>query len=178
MEAKAGYHARRMRGLASFLVASTLVACTFDGGSPPAALVTDGGLVADATPTADGGPTDFDATPACIDGDGDGFAVPGGSLECGPLDCDDDDERAFPGQEQFFAAPRPSGSFDFNCDGDEERSLQTDGQTCHWRWFSCRGSGWVAEPPTCGGAGEYHECDDVGLQCVEVDRATLTMACR
>ena len=32
-------------------------------------------------------------------------------------DCDDADARAHPGQTETFATPRPSGSFDFDCNG-------------------------------------------------------------
>ena len=48
-----------------------------------------------------------------IDGDGDG------SLSC--ADCDDADADVFPAQTLWFEVPRPGGSWDYNCDGAEEK---------------------------------------------------------
>ena len=56
------------------------------------------------------------ALPAVEDRDLDGHSPPG--------DCDDDDPDVFPGQTAYFAVPRSSGSFDYDCDGVE--SVEVD----------------------------------------------------
>ena len=70
------------------------------------------------------GPTD---APAC-DGDGDGVA----SIECGGLDCDDEDSAVFPG------APERCNGVDDNCDG--ETRWEAD-LAC----APCEAAGWFAD---------------------------------
>lgn len=89
------------------------------------------------------------------DADEDGFGDPGAPFStCGAAppgfvtnssDCDDDNDKAYPGQTAFFTVPRANGSFDYNCNGkiDYEIPLGT-----RIGPLSCNG--------TCGG------CDEVG----------------
>ena len=114
------------------------------------------------------------------DEDGDGF---GGSLypaECwcapggnsGMLnvdvggDCFDDitfprSNQVYPGQGMFFDVDRGDGSFDYDCDNNEELFNDALG-TCSWSWFTCDldTQGWVGFVPACGGTGEFIENDD------------------
>jgi hypothetical protein len=92
------------------------------------------------------------------DFDGDGFtgerytACTGGFPR---TDCDDEDDRAFPGQSEYFSvASRGAGGYDFDCDGTEEPpepsavSCVSSGMLC----TTCTGSGFVFSPSArCGG---------------------------
>ncbi len=109
------------------------------------------------------------------DADQDGFGNPDDStVACSPpkgyvednTDCADDDPRAFPGQRQFFATPRPDGSFDFDCDGKSSIRL-TARAFCEEKpeTRSCSAnSGWDVKPgeriPNCGEAAAWawNEC--------------------
>lgn len=77
--------------------------CDGDGFAPLGATTVRGCLEPDAAETQCGVPT-------------------AGWTKVSPIasaDCGDDDNRAFPGQDEYFLTPRVggSGSFDFNCDG-------------------------------------------------------------
>ncbi|MCB9673656.1 MAG: putative metal-binding motif-containing protein [Alphaproteobacteria bacterium] len=76
-------------------------------------------------------------------------------------DCDDNSPAVHPGQTQWFSAPRSNGSFDYNCDGQQESRYTTGGGTCSLGQFDCNGtSGWVGAVPPCGGAGQrISSCD-------------------
>lgn len=165
-------------------------ACQFDESGLRA--VYDSGTVspvADSSvqPLADAGDTSADAPPPpdaslapCVDSDGDTFLVvnlPG--AECpGPLDCDDTDPDAYPGQESYYDHQRASGGYDYDCDGNETRLNTTAGGNCRWDWWSCVGTGWVGGVPTCGNVGSWHSCEDVGGDCQETSSVTAMMACR
>ncbi len=110
-----------------------------------------------------------------VDADRDGFgdpkktqqacSPPAGHVEDG-TDCADDEPRAFPGQKQFFATPRPDGSFDFDCDGLQSvrltlrASCEENPDTKH----CAASSGWDLRPsdkiPDCGQAADWawNEC--------------------
>ena len=73
-------------------------------------------------------------------------------------DCFDGNSQARPGQGGFFATHRGDGSFDYNCDNNQEKEFQTSG--------SCNGVttigdctvntvGWNGSPPACGANGNY-----------------------
>jgi hypothetical protein len=102
------------------------------------------------------------------DADQDGWGVDGETdIRCGdrtgwaprPGDCDDADNRVFPGQTRFFDRARSDGTWDFNCDDDLElrdtawgRCNANDLATCSIRFpiggFS---EGWNSPvPPACG----------------------------
>lgn len=61
-----------------------------------------------------------------LDKDEDGYAPASEGLTCDPSsglmpgDCDDTDERAYPGSFFYAEVPTNSGGFDYNCDGLEE----------------------------------------------------------
>ncbi|TAK22251.1 MAG: hypothetical protein EPO40_28695 [Myxococcaceae bacterium] len=66
------------------------------------------------------------------DADGDGYGADASRIiTCGCAagfvtrggDCDDSDERAFPGQALFFGTARRAGGYDFDCNGVETKSL-------------------------------------------------------
>lgn len=86
-----------------------------------------------------------------VDGDGqdrEDAACPGGT------DCDDDDERVFVGQVEFFDVPRAIGSFDFDCDG-EETPFYTTGCDCASAWSALLVPSGDAG---CGVEGNNHQC--------------------
>ncbi len=175
-----------VRGLV-LLVGLCLTACQFDesglaavsdsGGvsSPDAAIVViDGASVVDAVV-----PIDAHVAP-CVDSDGDTFLVinqPDANCP-GPLDCDDDDVDAYPGQESYYDMERTSGGYDYNCDGEETRFNTTGGGNCRFEWWECLGTGWVNGVPECGQLGTYHVCEDVGGDCQETSRVDANMLCR
>lgn len=134
----------------------------------------DGGAADGATtPKKDGVTLD---APACddpqtyypdVDQDGWGSAGAPGVEACAQpaghvtnrVDCGDEDPRAFPGQQQFFATPieGPSGNpFDFNCDGRAEPDVAyKDTINCNGRGYTvCEGKfepAWYGTvPPGCG----------------------------
>jgi hypothetical protein len=65
---------------------------------------------------------DSDATLTPNDNDGDGYSGCDG-------DCWDFDSRAYPGQTAYFSSDRGDGSFDFSCDGSEEKQDDISGCT-------------------------------------------------
>ncbi|MBS2015026.1 MAG: hypothetical protein JST00_19195 [Deltaproteobacteria bacterium] len=85
-------------------------------------------------------------------------------------DCDDDDDRVFPGQTTFFATPysAPGGgqSFDYDCSKKEEQAPppKKAATTCTLVGGACNGSGFVPTPrpapgsdPLCG-ATKFQTC--------------------
>jgi len=169
-------------------VAITLVmlvgGCAFDERGVPGGLAgADARMPGDgASGGADAATTDAgspDAAVPCADRDHDGFfvvAIP--DSDCGDqLDCDDGDDRAFPGQTDYFSTPRTSGGFDFNCDGNQTPIDTTQGGACQTDWWSCTGTGWVGGVPDCGNPGTYHTCEDQG-GCTETSSVNTAMACR
>jgi len=160
------------------------IACRFDEAGLPAggadAAIGDGHR-------ADAGDLDLldapsaDATPPCLDVDHDGYLAQGiPDADCeGPLDCDDLDEDAHPGQTEWFTEPRVSGGFDYDCDGVESPGLDTTGgSSCYWDWFTCRGDGWVDGVPGCGVQGIWHTCHESNWDCVEESSQLQVMSCR
>ena len=119
-----------------------------------------------------------------VDADGDGFGPAGGPTECWceptapftapnspPYDCDDNNANAFPGQTQWFTSPRANGTYDYNCNGSEERRW-TQISTCYFSNFSCSGNpGWDSGGiPHCGSSAVWSD------QC-SFDWATLVVGC-
>lgn len=122
-----------------------------------------------------------------LDADGDGFGEPGsGVVACSPpagtvsndLDCYDANPNARPGQNGWFAVHRGDGSFDYDCDGSEQRQWPAP--------FFCSGNcdsfapGWTASVPPCGNTAQYAQaCDTVFPSGCEADSVTpRTQACR
>lgn len=95
---------------------------------------------------------------SCItstDYDEDGFV----SLEFGGTDCDDHDSKVHPLQPSFYDFPRSNSSFDFNCDGIEEKSLTQLGVVAPLDTTHCfvASPGWIftSTIPECGQMGLY-----------------------
>ena len=138
------------------------------------------------------------------DADGDGF---GGSFypsECwcdpggnsGMLnvteggDCMDNAQSqstsVYPGQTQYFDVDRGDGSFDYDCNGSEEKFNDQLG-SCTWSWGTCDidNTGWVGTvPANCGDTGEFINDDDhcSGFFKCEIDQGEVLfpyiMSCR
>jgi hypothetical protein len=100
------------------------------------------------------------------DADGDGHGVNGTPTQActapagyaaGTDDCDDTDGRAYPGQTTSYDTPRPSGSFDFDCDGAETQlNTRVDPQYCLCTGGVCSISrGWKDAVPACGVAADF-----------------------
>ncbi len=99
--------------------------------------------------TADSCDPNLGCTSTFIDVDGDGA---GAGATCGN-DCDDNDADVFPGQTKFFTTPRPNGSYDYNCDGDETTKYR--GLFMH---LVCN-DGWHSRLYQCGETGTYaYQC--------------------
>jgi len=166
------------------LALAVLSACQFDeGGIPHPVGGADSGTTVDTPSPADAAVPDAyrpDATPPCVDDDGDSYPageVPG--VDCGPTsDCDDTDPRAHPGQQDYFDTPRTSGGFDFDCDGLESPLDTAQGFECAWDWFYCAGTGWLGTVPACGQEGTYHWCQPDWERCEEASVQTGRMPCR
>ncbi len=174
----------RLCCLLAVLAGSVGAGCRFDESGLPAAGADGAASDGRRADAGDSVPPDApppDAGPLCLDDDHDGYLVHGvPDADCeGPLDCDDQDEDAHPGQTEWFTEPRVSGGFDYDCDGVETPGLDTTGgSTCYWDWFTCRGDGWVNGVPGCGVQGIWHTCHEDGWDCVEESSQLLVMSCR
>lgn len=143
-----------------------------DGGSSGA----DGGPVVDGGVCPPDGCDDSDACTAdscgpsgcvfeLVDGDGDGYA-PSHLDPSACMDCNDTEMDASPDQRAFFDRPHtiPGGgtsSYDWNCDGTEERRWTGFGTDCGvGPGGGCTGDGWVGVDgvPPCGTAQTYRRC--------------------
>lgn len=139
-------------------------------------ITTDGGGGGDGG-SGGGGPVVI-----CKDQDGDGFLSEDSSPECEELlgieegtdrDCDDDDDDAFPGQEDFFSRERNSGGWDYDCNEtvETEYGLACSAE-CAWIVVSAGEDG-------CGDTGPLKRCNPVLLGCVlPVDAGEETQGCR
>lgn len=114
----------------------SVVACT--SGEPSELPLGDGGVDDGSVDAATDGTVEDATTDACKmatwcrDADGDGFGDPDDCVEVcwaevvegyvfdNDQDCYDDNADAKPGQTAFFEEDRGDGSFDYDCDGEEE----------------------------------------------------------
>jgi hypothetical protein len=134
-----------------------------------------------------------------VDGDGDGYgagssvqACSGSTLAAGYADnaddCYDNNGQAFPGQSSYFTSNRGDGSFDYDCNGSEDKEWpDTTTFACDWSYPSCGGysgsPGWWNVPPSCGQSDSYITAAscinyDEGQWCIEMDDdETRTQAC-
>ncbi len=109
------------------------------------------------------------------DGDGDTYGIPG-STECWcedgdppytgftNTDCYDMNRHAYPGQTAYSTSDRGDGSFDFDCNGSEEREYTDVTSGCAWDtvYISCEcdSAGWEGGVPVCGDSGQWvADCD-------------------
>ena len=92
-------------------------------------------------------------------------------------DCDDTDPLVHPDQRDFFLDPRPSGSYDYDCDGTEEQRdllLGACDVDC-----SLEVEGWDAVTlPDCGEGEAWLDACEVGDACEIVSDRTRIQACR
>jgi len=79
----------------------------------------------------------------------------------GTGDCDDTEAAAHPGQSMYFGSPTARGSYDYNCNGSEQKKYTTtgDGSSCGGTTLSAcvKGTG-LDSVPACGGSGIQHVC--------------------
>ena len=69
-------------------------------------------------------------------------------------DCYDSNASAHPGQTAYFTADRGDGSYDYNCDGSDDKQYQDVSGGCAWDMIyiscECNGEGWESSVPRCG----------------------------
>ncbi len=104
--------------------------------------------------------------PACADAIPAGFVAPTADGLGNPqFDCDDGNVNAFPGQTHYFTKPRSTGSYDYNCDGQQTPLAPTLGDTC--LFGSCFGA-----VSACGTAGQAsalsQRCRGSSSRCPEI----------
>ncbi|HSU40490.1 MAG TPA: hypothetical protein VLJ38_13020, partial [Polyangiaceae bacterium] len=103
---------------------------------------------------------------------------------CGGDDCNDGDANVYPTQAGFFTSKNKSGTFDYNCDGDEEREFTTTLDCSLLNLVDCSGEGFDASLPACGQSGNFIRCDAISvlptlsLSCAPVSEGTRVMGCR
>jgi hypothetical protein len=88
----------------------------------------------------------LDSNVACMqDRDHDGYGSSGvPSPVTTGSDCYDYNPDVFPGQSEYYIAPRGDGSYDYDCDGDEDVEFPDQ-----WNGFTVF-SGWDGSVPDCG----------------------------
>ncbi len=128
----------------------------------------DDGSVTDAsdcdTSPCDGDGGDASTADAAQDGaqdlcdkDDDGTLDP----LCGGDDCCDTDPQVHPGQTSYFSVASACGSFDYDCNGSEDKRWTSVGSACHRCWVvaCCADDGdYTSGPPDCGQAAEVAGC--------------------
>jgi hypothetical protein len=102
-----------------------------------------------------------------IDEDGDGFAS--ATLGACGLDCDDSDDRVFPGQTEYFVEPRADGGWDYDCSGGNDL-LFPDGTlgSCNMAIRPCQ-PGWSGTFPFCGDIARYIARSDCAARICEIE---------
>lgn len=137
------------------LATFVLGACAFDQGGYDGDDQSDPGSdmgQPDPTNVDPGSPEDPGPVDTCTDDDDDGFFA---EPDCGSaVDCHDDEEDAYPGQDEFFEDPISGDDYDYNCDGTDEKELdrKADPARCE--------SGWKKNPPRCGDEKDFITCVD------------------
>lgn len=140
--------------------------------SVPDADVPSGGSDAAASggaPSSGGSDAGFDE----CDRDGDGEQ----SEDCGGNDCDDDDRRAHPNQEEYFDEESETVGFDYNCNNYFDREYPA--LTCSLEACDTE-QGFLAPLQPCGEEGEWGQCvpsEPVGLMCTELVNGMRRVAC-
>ncbi len=157
----------------------------------------NGGIYPGATEKCNGvddncdGAVDPDGSVGCTiyyeDSDGDGYGTNSNKCKCNKQypytasssgDCCDKDNRARPGQGDWFTTANNCGSWDYNCDSEiEYRWGRNDGGSCGG--FLCDlDQGWTSTPTECGVTREWIKgCSGFAWIC-SVDKEVRTQACR
>lgn len=100
--------------------------------------------------------------PPCTDVDGDGWGATGSDLrKCKNSttkeDCDDTQKDVHPGQQTYFSVAIPgSSSFDYNCDGKDDKEYDAL-ENCA-KSVKCADPGWLTTVPACGQTGNWVQC--------------------
>jgi len=108
-----------------------------------------------------------------VDDDGDGYGDPNdGACVCEAVDpyvvtdatdCYDGNADAHPGQPDFFPSDRGDGSFDYDCDGQEELEW-TDTFACTPGVCYMTSAGWTNGTPSCGATSDWgYECTGMAV---------------
>lgn len=96
-------------------------------------------------------------------------------------DCYDDNVRAFPGATGWFEVDRGDGSYDWDCDGQQQQRW-TPVYVCGNGCWTGSTDGWVGSAPACGVEGAWGtDCDGNGTSpnfCQAGDEDDRTQACR
>jgi hypothetical protein len=147
-----------------------------DGGAPPSSDAAGGGPASDvsipedaqaeAAPGFDAASVLDSAAPCDLDRDGHQ------AVSCGGDDCCDNDARAHPGATDWQSVKDACGSFDYDCNGQEEK--QTPVANCHVT-LGCQGTGFDQDT-ACGLDGQRTVC--FGLFTCNSLHDTQTQKCR
>jgi hypothetical protein len=140
------------------------------GGTPASGT---GGSGTGAAANGGSGMTDPDG--GCCDCDGD--RVPG--EQCEGDDCDDDDNRVFTGQQQFFTTASTRRGYDYDCSGRAELEYPMNALKCTGL-LQCSGEGFLDTRPSCGNTGRWGRCvkNNLGVCTEAVDDPEKAMGCR
>jgi len=122
------------------------------------------------------------------DGDEDGYGNPESPPLCqedqptgyvnNSRDCCDTDDDVHPGQHNYFSEASTCGSFDYNCNGEEDKEYENGG-SCYMP--DCRTHpGWYGPAPACGHEGAWLEdCHfDPAPTCVPLTILDVLLRCR
>ncbi len=119
------------------------------------------------------------------DYDGDGYGSTMSACLCAPTgyytsayssDCYDYNADASPAATDFFQNNRGDGSWDYNCDGSQEKSLTDRGNCSGAVWICTTTTGWASSAASCGATGSWiYDCS--GFSCGE-DTTTKQQTCR
>jgi hypothetical protein len=154
-----------VNGTGEFAAADDAGASDSSGG-----LQGDGSLArdanADAPPGFDAAATDGPLAPCDLDGDGHK------ATSCGGDDCCDNDARVHPGATDWQSGADACGSFDYDCNGQEEK--QTPVANCQVT-LGCQGSGFDKDTP-CGADAAHTWC--LGLLVCNPVHDSQTQKCR
>ncbi len=100
-----------------------------------------------------------DAGTCPCDCDGDGAIAPA----CGGDDCDDNDERVFPGQPDYFVEPNDIVGFDYNCSKTDDREFDTPIDCSLLQACDTVTQGFLTSLPTCGESADWGTCKKSAL---------------
>ena len=131
-----------------------------------------------ASETCDGDDNDCDGytdeagaagcTTYYYDYDDDGYGTSSSSCLCSPSghytsslssDCYDSNPDACPTTTSYYSSHRGDGSYDYNCNGSQEKRYTTVSDTCaFFSDFGCSATnGWSGSSPSCGSTGTWRE---------------------
>jgi hypothetical protein len=119
-----------------------------------------GGAPVTSSTTGNGGTGGVDCTNP--DGDHDGHDA----VECGGDDCDDGDDRAYPGQTDYFSTERKTkGGYNFDCDPDGNETPLYGTTACNAIGQCPLTDVFIASSPVpCGQSNNFGDCA-TGLGC-------------